>query len=107
MSTNDVCIRGVSYSTKDVLVLGKTDLEEPSFGMIENIYVVEHMKFFEIAELDITDYNPHINAFECMKSNRKLTLTVKNLIYKYPQTTHHYQGKLHVMLYNVDFSWSS
>lgn len=103
MTTNSVCIRGITYKINDVLLLSK---DEPLFGIVHKIYVIEHKKFFEVIHLDVTDFNSHINSFECTKSGQKSTVWYNNMMYKWPQTAHYYEGMLHVMLYNVDFSWN-
>jgi len=71
MSTHNVNIRGISYSSDDVLVLSKED--EPAFGIINKIFIVEHMKYMEVTHLNITNFNSNINSFECMKSDQKST----------------------------------
>ena len=104
LSTRCVCIKGISYKTGSTLLLDVGD--EPVFGFIDEILVVEHQKFFVCLKLNIKDFNMHINAFECVKTNKKAIIRINDLAYKFPQVSHYYLGKLHVMLTNVDFVWN-
>jgi len=72
---------------------------------IQQIYVVEHTQFLECLYLEITDFCQHINTFECKNINITRTVPVHKLSYKWPQMFQFYNGKMHVMLYNVDFIW--
>ena len=103
-SPSSVAIKGINYRPGTVLVKDFEN-EEPAFCIIEKLYVANHAKFFQCSDLMITDFNNHIYAFECTKSNQKITIRALDLIYKWPQTVHYYEGKLHVALYNVDFFW--
>lgn len=101
MVTESINVRGVTYRTGSVILLERT--EEHVFGIIQNIFVVEHLKFLECQYLEITDFYQHTNTFECKKTNRTVTVPVHKLMFKWPQICHFYEGKMHGMLYNVDF----
>jgi hypothetical protein len=103
MATELIKVRGITYRTGSVLLLERTG--EPVLVKIQRIYVVEHTKFLECLYLEITDFCQHTNTFECKSTNRTRTVPVHKLSYKWPQICHFYNGKMHVMLYNVDFVW--
>ncbi len=63
-STKSVKIRGIEYKIQAVLATKPAiDFEEPTFGQIKEIYVVESSVYFYIRELDILEYSEHYSAY--------------------------------------------
>ena len=103
MSTNMVSIHSREYCMGSVLIADNED--EPKFVLVEKIYVLNNEKYFFTSELEVLEFNSHLNAFECITTDRRIAIMATGLKYKWPQNVHYFNGHMHVMLNNVDFAW--
>ena len=61
--TNRVNIHGLEYYTGSVIVLKKDDLRHPTFGVIDNIYVIDEKKYFIVNVLETLFYKWQFHSF--------------------------------------------
>lgn len=105
LSTCSMNIKSIVYRIGSVLIVHYSE-EDLQFAVINNIYVVNQAKYFELAVLTIDEYNSHLHCFACQKTNNLIARAAVDILYKWPQKSHFIIGTVHVMLQNVDFSWS-
>ena len=68
-STNSVKVNGIMYKTKAVSATKPAiDYEEPSFGQIREIYVVNSSVYFYVQALDTLDYSEHYCVYITAKT---------------------------------------
>lgn len=98
---SEVTIHGHHYKRDKVLLL---DIEKlpptPVLGVIKDIVIVNHVKHFVVAALEILDFDEHVNAYIVEESRHRYVVKYGNLTFKWPENMHVMSNKKYVMLRN-------
>lgn len=107
LRATSVMIHGICYEAGSILLWRNSDLDGPELSIINYIYVANNIQYFECSSISIEKFNPIINSFICEKGNwiNSFALAAFKLKYKWPLIRHTIEGKLYIMLWNVDFCW--
>ena len=103
LRTDLVVIHGHRYTAGTILLVDFVD--EPVFGKIVAVYVVDNEKYFECQHLNIIAFDSHLNMFSVRGSDKSCMLRAADMTYKWPQINHKICGENLVMLVNCDDVW--
>ncbi len=103
MTSPGVKILGHSYKPGSVLV-AEYNLE-PALIQIEEIYIVNHAKYFLCKRLNIMSFDSHFNAFHVQPTANKQMLSSTYFRFNWPQQIYFRNRQMYVMLKNVPDIW--
>ena len=94
-ATKSAEIHGLQYRVGCILVL-KYENDDPCFGMLLDIIVFEHDKYF-ILEKVTSQYDNHILGYMVSLTGQRLMVSYYDLEFKWPLVTYKYQQRPAVM----------
>ena len=88
-SVKSVEFDGVEYK-KQALVAIKptTDFEEPSFGLIKEIYAAGSTLYFYIQEMETEDYSEHYCVYVITNTQNFRLISIDSIVSYLPLSTH-------------------
>lgn len=99
-----IVVKGQTYTTGTILL--KSFEEEPLFLQIERILIVDHRKIFQCRQMNIINFNNHLNMFVVEATDKIEFEGPENLLYKWPQISRpQVNGETLVMMYCADDVW--
>ena len=97
--TTSVTIHGLQYSKGCALVIAYSEDDEPLFGILHEVVVVDHTKYFIIDKL-VTVYNLHILSYVIKTICERILLSFQDLKFKWPLSVYTFKGERAVMNVN-------
>lgn len=97
----EVNIHGNLYKRGQVVVIGVDNLPPtPSLGVVKDIIIVNYVKYFVLAELEILDFDEHMNSYIVEETVNKDVVKYGNLMFKWPENTCILSDRKYLMLRN-------
>ena len=97
--TRGVSIHGLQYRAGCALVTEYSDEDEPVFGILNEVAVVDHIKYFVIDTL-VTAYNLHTLSYVIESVDVRILLPFTALKFKWPLSVYTYKGRRAIMNVN-------
>ena len=91
--TEGVTIRGSTFKVGCVLTLGYDDDSFPLFGWLDEIYIVEQVKYFLVKIVTISGYLDAINAYEIEVSAQLRLVQYRDLFQTLPLCIHYFKNR--------------
>ena len=95
--TNKVNIHGLQYDIGSVIVLKTDDLGHPTFGIIDNIYVIDEKKYFLVNLLETLFYKWQFHSFVVRHTESIDVIIWQKLKKNFPLTLYKYNMEYFVM----------
>ena len=105
--TNKVNIHGLQYDIGSVIVLKTDDLGHPTFGIIDNIYVIDEKKYFLLHMLESLFYKWQLHSFVIRHTPTVELINWQKLKNNFPLTLYKHDSKYWVMNQVQPIQWNA